>query len=251
MERRQALKTLALGVTSLTMGTGLGRATALAAEPAKPAAVPGATPAPPAGPFTLPPLGYGFDALEPFLDAATMQLHHDKHHAAYVTNLNKAVAGRKEVEGWSVERLVRDLAFVPDDIRSAVRNHAGGHVNHTMLWTSLKKDGAKAPSADLTAAINAAFGSFASCMEKLTGAAAGVFGSGWAWLSADSAGKVQVETSPNQDTPFSGGRTPLLGIDVWEHAYYLKYQNRRAEYLTAFANVIDWDAVSGRYRVGK
>jgi Fe-Mn family superoxide dismutase len=202
---------------------------------------------PPTGPFSLAALPYDYDALEPHLDAQTMQLHHDKHHAAYVTNLNKAVTGRQEVAGWSLERLLRELSAVPEDIRGAVRNHGGGHHNHTLLWASLKVGGASAPSGDLGQAIDAAFGSFDSCKERLTTAALSVFGSGWAWLSADASGKVQVETTPNQDSPLTAGRTPLLGIDVWEHAYYLKFQNRRADYIAAFANVVDWDAVAQRY----
>ncbi|MEQ1831733.1 MAG: superoxide dismutase [Candidatus Eisenbacteria bacterium] len=215
------------------------------------ASAPVTSAAAPTGPFSLPPLGYAVDALEPFLDAATMTIHHDKHHAAYVTNLNKAVAGRKEVEGVTLEQLLRDLAKVPDDIRTAVRNHGGGHANHSLLWTSLKKDAAKAPIGELAKAIDTAFGSFSAFHDKFNAAAMSVFGSGWAWLSADAAGKVQVETTPNQDTPITAGRTPLLGLDVWEHAYYLKFQNRRVEYVTAFASVVDWDVISARYRERK
>ena len=249
MDRRQLLKSFALGLPTLALSSGASwsGAAPAAVKPGSSAITPAPTPPPP-GPFVLPPLGYAVDALEPFLDAATMTLHHDKHHAAYVNNLNKAVAGRKEVAGWSVERLVRDLAEVPEDIRNIVRNHAGGHLNHTLLWASLKKDGAQAPKGELAAAIDTAFGSFTACSERLNAAAASVFGSGWAWLTADAAGRVQVETTPNQDSPHSAGRTLLLGIDVWEHAYYLKFQNRRAEYLTAFASVVDWDIVSSRYR---
>jgi len=246
MDRRHAMKTLALGAAALPL---LHRdAFALDAAAAAPAATPAAAPPAPTGPFSLPPLGYAFDALEPNLDAQTMQLHHDKHHAAYVNNLNKAVAGRKEVEGWSAEQLVRDLARVPEDIRPAVRNHAGGHVNHTLFWTSLKRDGAKRPAGELAAAIDQAFGSFDALRTKLDAAAAGVFGSGWAWLAADAKGALQVVPSPNQDSPLTQGLVPLLGLDVWEHAYYLKFQNRRPDYLAALREVIDWDAVSARYR---
>ena len=251
MNRRQALQAFALGVTSLTVAPGsLRDAVAQAAKPTggsgKPA--PGATAS---GPFTLPPLPYDFDALEPHLDAQTMQLHHDKHHAAYVTNLNKAVTGRSEVAGWSLERLLRELSSVPEDIRTAVRNHAGGHHNHTLLWSSLKAGAPSSPGGELGKAIDAAFGSFDACRERLTAAATAVFGSGWAWLTTDAAGKVQVETTPNQDSPLTAGRIPLLGIDVWEHAYYLKFQNRRAEYLTAFASVVDWSAIEKRYEQRK
>jgi Fe-Mn family superoxide dismutase len=248
MDRRTAVKTLALGAVVLPF---VQRAAHAGGDPQPAAPTPTAPPAPPtapAGAFALPPLGYAFDALEPHLDAQTMQLHHDKHHAAYVTNLNKAVAGRKEVDGWTVERLLRDLDRVPEDIRTAVRNHGGGHANHSLLWASLKKDGAKRPAAELAKAIDAAFGSFSACGDKLALAAAAVFGSGWAWLSADGKGAVRVESTANQDSPLTAGRVPLFGIDVWEHAYYLKYQNRRADYIAAIGNVIDWDVVSARYR---
>ncbi len=249
MNRRQALRNLALGSAAVALAgaqRGFADAPATHAAASSPQAAPAAPTA--AGPFTVPALGYAFDALEPHLDAQTMQIHHDKHHAAYVTNLNKAVAGRKEVEGWSVERLVRELTAVPEDIRPAVRNHGGGHWNHSLLWTSLKKDGGREPDADLAKAVGAAFGSFETCRERFQAAALGVFGSGWAWLSTDAKGVVQIETSPNQDSPLSSGRVPLIGVDVWEHAYYLKFQNRRADYLAAFANVIDWSVVSLRYR---
>ena len=250
MDRRQVLKTLALGAAALPLAQATTFADAAPTMPVVKATAP-TTPAPvapaPAGPFTLPALGYAIDALEPHLDAQTMQIHHDKHHAAYVNNLNKAVAGRKEVEGWSVERLIRDLALVPEDIRGAVRNHGGGHANHSLLWTSLKKDGGKAPTAELSKAIDTAFGSFAAFGEKFTAASMSVFGSGWAWLSKDATGLVRIETTPNQESPLTAGRVPIVGIDVWEHAYYLKFQNRRVEYAAAFANVIDWDAASARY----
>ena len=248
MERRQALKTLALGVSALSMTSPASLLAADSPPGDKPGASAAAPPAAaPGGPFALPPLGYAFDALEPFLDAQTMQIHHDKHHAAYVNNLNKAVAGREEVAGWSVEQLVRDLTRVPDDIRPIVRNHGGGHANHSLLWTSIKKDGAKEPTGELARAIDSAFGSFSAFTERFNTAAGSVFGSGWAWLSVDAKGKLLVETTPNQDSPLTGGRLPLVGIDVWEHAYYLKFQNRRADYVTVFATVIDWDAVSARY----
>jgi Fe-Mn family superoxide dismutase len=249
MDRRTALRSLAVGATSLALAPATLRAAA--GQPVtKPAAASGATPAAPSGPFTLPPLPYAADALEPHLDAQTMLLHHDRHHAAYVGNLNQAVAGRAEVAGWSVERLVRDLSAVPEEIRGAVRDHGGGHANHSLLWASLAPGGERAPSGELAKAIDAAFGSFAACQEKLSAAARSVFGSGWAWLTADAAGKLQVETTPNQDSPLTAGRKPLLGVDVWEHAYYLRYQNRRADYLAAFARVVDWGAVSARYPRG-
>jgi len=250
MNRRQVIRSLVVGAATLP----LVRSDALAnlaaphaPDAAPPAGAPAAPPAP-AGPFTLPPLPYAYDALEPHLDAATMQLHHDKHHAAYVANLNKAVAGHKDLDGWTVERLLRELDHVPEDIRTAVRNQGGGHANHTLLWTSLKKDGKHAPVGELAKAIDASFGSFTAFAEQWTKAALGVFGSGWAWLSAAADGTVRLESSPNQDSPLTAGRVPLAGIDVWEHAYYLKYQNRRADYVAAFQNVVDWDVVSARYR---
>ncbi len=241
--RRDALKTLVLGVGALVLGSHAAAAEAPAAKPA-----PAVAPPAPSGPFVLPPLPYAVDALEPHLDAATMTLHHDKHHAAYVGNLNKAVAGRPELEKSSVEELLRRLDTLPVEIRTAVRNHAGGHANHTLLWTSLGRDGKRAPLGELATAIDAAFGSFGAFQDRFNTAALGVFGSGWAWLTLDAAHKLAIETAPNQDSAVSAGRVPLLGIDVWEHAYYLKFQNRRAEYVAEFARVVDWDVISERYR---
>ncbi|MFN8588747.1 MAG: superoxide dismutase [Candidatus Eisenbacteria bacterium] len=240
MNRRDAIKLMAVGATSLAAVA----EHAAAQSPPTPAAAPPA----PAGPFTLPALGYAFDALEPHVDAQTMQIHHDKHHAAYVNNLNKAVAGRKEVEGWSLEQLVRDLAKVPEDIRGAVRNHGGGHHNHSLFWTSLRKGGPAKPAGELLGALDRGFGGFDAFQAKFDAAAMSVFGSGWAWLVSDTKGTVRIVTTPNQDSPLTAGDVPLLGLDVWEHAYYLKYQNRRADYVAAFRNVVDWDAVSERYR---
>lgn len=245
MNRRHALKTLALGAASLPLVHGDLRADGAAGKPA--VAATAATPAP-VGPFTLPALGYAFDALEPHLDAETMRIHHDKHHAAYVNNLNKAVAGRKEVEGWSLERLMRDLASVPEDLRGAVRNQGGGHANHSLLWTTLAKGGTRAPAGELAKAIDAAFGTFDGFKTKFDAAAASVFGSGWAWLSADAQGVVRVETTPNQDSPLSAGRVPLLGIDVWEHAYYLKHQYRRPAYIDIWWNTVNWDKAAANFK---
>jgi Fe-Mn family superoxide dismutase len=177
-----------------------------------------------------------------------MQIHHDKHHAAYVNNLNKAVAGKPDLAKKSVEELVRWLDDLPEDVRTAIRNHGGGHANHSLLWTSLKQDGAKAPVGELAGALDKAFGSFAGFQDKFNAAAMAVFGSGWAWLVAGKQGALSLATLPNQDSPLSSGLVPLLGIDVWEHAYYLKFQNRRADYVAEFAKVVDWDAVSRRYR---
>lgn len=201
----------------------------------------------PGGPFVLPPLPYAFDALEPLIDAQTMQIHHDRHHAAYVDNLNKAVANFPDLAKKPVEDLLRDLNSIPEAIRTAVRNHGGGHANHTLYWQIMSVKGAKQPVGELAKAIDQRFGSFSSFQDQLTRAATGVFGSGWAWLSLDQNKQLAIIPTPNQDTPISTGHTPLLGIDVWEHAYYLKYQNRRADYLAAFHKVINWDPISERY----
>ena len=202
----------------------------------------------PNGPFTLPPLGYPVDALEPHVDAQTMTIHHDRHHATYVTNLNAALAPFNELKTRSIEDLVRSLDTLPEAVRTAVRNQGGGHLNHTWFWTSLKKGGSAPPGAELGRAIAASYGEFAKFKEALAVAATGVFGSGWAWVSLDRTGTLLIETTPNQDNPLSRGNRPLLGIDVWEHAYYLKYQNRRRDYVDAFFNVIDWDVVQQRLK---
>ncbi len=217
-----------------------------AAAPALPRGQTAAAEAPPAGPFTLPPLPYAFDALEPHIDAQTMQIHHDKHHQAYITNLNKAVAGQPDWEKKTVEELLRDLRAVPEGIRKAVQNHGGGHANHSLFWLSLKKnDGAK-PVGELAKAIDKKWNSLDGFKAELTKAASTLFGSGWAWVALDGK-ELVIEQASNQDSPLSQGRTPLFGIDVWEHAYYLKYQNRRPDYVAAFFNVINWDFVSERY----
>ncbi len=233
INRRQALQQTALAGAIVTVGGHLTTESAPAAD---------ATPA-----FVLPPLPYAFDALEPHLDAQTMQIHHDKHHAAYVGNLNKAVADKPALAKQPVEDLLRDLAALPETIRTAVRNNGGGHANHALFWQLLKKNGGGQPKGELAAAIDRKFGNFAAFQEKLTDAAMKQFGSGWAWLSIDATKNLVIEATPNQDTPISAGRTPLLGVDVWEHAYYLKYQNRRADYLAAFFKVINWDFVAERY----
>jgi Fe-Mn family superoxide dismutase len=249
LSRRDALKTMGLAAAASLMPKVL-FADAPAAPTTSGSAAP-AAPVVPMSPFVLPALPYAYDALEPSLDAATMQLHHDKHHAAYVTNLNKAAATHPELGKSSVEDLLRKLDAVPADVRTVVRNHGGGHANHSLLWTSLKRDGARAPIGELSGAIDTAFGSFSAFGEKFNAAAMSVFGSGWAWLTYDAKTGLAIETSPNQDSPLTAGRVPLLGLDVWEHAYYLKYQNRRVEYVAAFAKVVDWDAISARYRDAK
>jgi Fe-Mn family superoxide dismutase len=196
-------------------------------------------------PFELPPLPYAHDALEPHIDARTMEIHHGKHHQAYVDNANKALAG-SDLESASVEEVVRNLDRVPEDKRTAVRNNAGGHANHSLFWTIMGPGKGGAPSGDLAAAIDSAFGSFDAFKEQFAAAAMGRFGSGWAWLVKDGSG-LAITSTPNQDSPLTDGKTPVLGLDVWEHAYYLNYQNRRADYVAAFWNVVDWDAVAARY----
>jgi superoxide dismutase, Fe-Mn family len=195
----------------------------------------------------LPPLPYSFDALEPHIDAKTMEIHHDKHHATYVTKLNEALEKAPELKGKKVEDLLRGINDVPEAIRTAVRNHGGGHANHTLFWEVMGPGGGGTPSGDLAEALQRDFGSFESFKEKLTNAAANQFGSGWGWLVADG-GKLDVLARPNQDSPLMEGKTPILGVDVWEHAYYLRYQNRRPDYLAAWWNTIKWDAVADRLR---
>src|SRR5438552_3705730 len=198
-------------------------------------------------PFEVPKLAYAFDALEPHIDAKTMEIHHDKHHATYVTNLNKAVADAPDLANKSIEEILKDLNSVPEKVRTAVRNQGGGHFNHTLFWQMMKKGGGGEPRGDLANAMDKSFGGLSGFKDKFTEAATKVFGSGWAWLVMD--GKdLKIQSTPNQDSPLSQGMKPLLGIDVWEHAYYLKYQNRRPEYIKAWFNVINWDFVAGQYR---
>jgi len=199
--------------------------------------------------YTLPDLPYGHDALEPSIDAKTMEIHHGKHHAGYVAKVNAALEGTG-LEGKAIEEVVSDLSAVPEDKRGAVRNNGGGHANHSLFWTIMKPGGGGAPTGEIADAINAAFGSYDAFKEKFANAAATRFGSGWAWLSVDG-GNLVVESTPNQDSPLMEGRTPVLGLDVWEHAYYLNYQNRRPDYIEAFFNVVNWDEVNSRYAAAK
>lgn len=255
--RREALKTTALAVAACATVSSLDVFSAQAAP---------ASGAPPSGPFTLPPLPYPFDALEPHIDARTMEIHHDKHHAAYVANLNKALADSPDLGKKSVEELLKDLNSVPEKIRTAVRNQGGGHYNHTLFWQMMKKGGGGQPKDDLAKAIDGSFGSFSAFKDKFTEAATKQFGSGWAWLVSEPGKALSIEATPNQDSPLGGpsketeafrkryglsptmaGKTPILGLDVWEHAYYLKYQNRRPEYIAAWFNVVNWDFVTERY----
>jgi Fe-Mn family superoxide dismutase len=199
----------------------------------------------------LPPLPYDYTALEPHIDEQTMRIHHDKHHAAYVNNLNAALESHAGLQGLSIEALIGKLSDVPESARGAVRNNGGGHYNHTLFWELMAPGGAKAPAGKLAEAIDAAFGSGDAFKEQFAKAGMGRFGSGWAWLVKGADGKVSIESSPNQDSPVMDGKFPVLGCDVWEHAYYLKYQNRRADYLAAWWNVLNWTVADSRYDSGK
>ena len=238
MNRRSAIKTVALAAGAISMAPKFSWAetdTAIAKL---------------TYPFKVPDLGYPYDALEPHIDTLTMQIHHDKHHAAYVENLNKALAGADpKFQQLSLEELLTSLDTLPENVRTAVRNNAGGHFNHSLFWKFLKKSDAGKPTGDLAKAIDTAFGNFTDFQKKFSEAATKVFGSGWAWLVVD--GKdLEITPTPNQDNPISKKdekEVPILGIDVWEHSYYLKHQNRRPEYIGAFWNVINWDYVAERY----
>ncbi len=237
--RRTALKQTFLTTATLAAATRFSRLGA--AEPAPAAA------AAPTGPHHLPKLPYAFDALEPHIDAQTMEIHHGKHHAAYVNNLNKAIAGKAELEKKSLEELLKDLEAVPTDIRTAVKNNAGGHYNHALFWHMMSKNGGGQPSGPLKGEIDKTFGGFDKFKEAFSKAALGQFGSGWAWLVWNGK-KLEIKGLANQEAPISSGLHPILGLDVWEHAYYLKYQNRRADYINAFFNVIAWSFVEDRFR---
>jgi Fe-Mn family superoxide dismutase len=234
-----------MGATALTLASArLGRAAgigggAITSEAAQQDA--------PDGPFTLPPLPYDYAALEPHIDTMTMQIHHDKHHAAYVANLNKAVADRADLQSMTALELIQNLDVVPEEIRPTVQNNAGGHVNHTMFWEIMGPAGSK-PSGEVLTAIYAAFGSLDALKEQVNKGAMSRFGSGWSWVVLTSDGVLALTTTPYQDNPLTtNAGTPILGVDVWEHAYYLKYQNKRADYLDSWWNVLNWDAINARY----
>lgn len=205
----------------------------------------------------LPPLPYALDALEPHIDAKTMEIHHGKHHAAYIANLNKAIEGNADLEGKTIDELITDLGSVPEGIRGAVRNNGGGHANHSLFWSILSPNAGGTPTGDLAAAIDSAFGSFDAFKDAFKNASLTRFGSGWAWLVVKADGTLAVTSTPNQDSPIMGeaagccGSTPLVGLDVWEHAYYLNYQNRRPDYVDAFWNVVNWNAVAERFAAAK
>ena len=199
--------------------------------------------------FTLPPLPYAYDALEPSIDEMTMKIHHDKHHQAYITNLNTALQAHPALLSKSIESLLKDLSKLPEDVQLAVRNQGGGHYNHTLFWTIMGPGKGGEPTGELAQAITSAFGSFSNFKEAFTKAAVGRFGSGWAWLSVDGHKKLSLESLPNQDCPLSAGKTPIVGLDVWEHAYYLKYKNVRPEYVAAWWKVVNWDTVSKNFQM--
>ncbi|MBF0503530.1 MAG: superoxide dismutase [Candidatus Omnitrophica bacterium] len=201
--------------------------------------------------YMLPTLAYSYNALEPYIDAKTMEIHHSKHHQTYVNNLNNAVKGRADLENKSVEDLISNLNQVPEDIRTAVRNNGGGHANHTFFWTVIGAHAGGQPQTHVAAAINQTYGSFDLFKEKFTLAAISRFGSGWAWVCVTREGKLEILSTANQDSPLAEGKTPILVIDVWEHAYYLNYQNRRADYVAAFWNVVNWAEVEKRFHAAK
>ncbi len=198
-------------------------------------------------PHELPSLPYAYDALEPHIDARTMEIHHDKHHQGYVDKLNTALQNYEELQEKSIEQLLRNIADVPGDIKQAVINHGGGHANHSLFWAVMSPNGGGEPDGEIARAIANAFGSFAEFTEEFTNAALGRFGSGWAWLVVGAEGTLRVYSTANQDSPLMEGDTPVLGVDVWEHAYYLSYQNRRADYLAAWWNVVNWEEVNRRF----
>ena len=202
-------------------------------------------------PFEVPPLPYAFDALEPHIDAKTMEIHHDKHHATYVANANAALEKHPEIGSKTIEDLLWGINQVPEDIRTAIRNNVGGHSNHSIFWSIMGPGGGGNPSGRIADAIKTNFGSYDAFKEQLQKAALGQFGSGWAWLTADRQGKLAIKSFPNQDSPYMEELTPILGVDVWEHAYYLKYQNKRPDYLKAWWNTVNWDKVAERYAAAK
>ena len=200
--------------------------------------------------YELPPLPYDYNALEPYIDEETMHLHHDKHHQAYVNNLNAALQGQSQFENMGIDQLIRSLNSVPENIRTTVRNNGGGHINHSMFWQIMKPNGGGEPTGDLASAISSTFGSFDQFKAAFNDAGAKRFGSGWAWLVIGTDGKLAVTSTANQDSPLIDGNYPVMGNDVWEHAYYLKYQNRRPEYLAAWWNVVNWDEIAKRFAQG-
>lgn len=246
--RRTFLTTAAAVVTGAIAADVFGAATTPAAGTSGTTGSVTATPPPASGPHKVPPLPYDYDALEPHIDKLTMQLHHDKHHAAYVSKLNDAIAPYPELAQKSAEELIKSLNELPEAIRTAVRNNGGGHVNHTMFWEIMTPGGPGNPSGELAEAVKGAFNSFDELKTKFNDAGVKRFGSGWVWLIRNKDGKLEIISTANQDSPLMDGQQPILGNDVWEHAYYLKYQNRRPEYLAAWWKVLNWDKVAERFK---
>ena len=201
--------------------------------------------------YTLPPLAYPYNALEPHIDARTMEIHHTKHHQAYINNVNNAIKGKADLESKSVEELIANMNAIPEDIRNVVRNNGGGHANHTFFWTIIGPNAGGQPKGNVAVAIDQSFGSFDAFKDKFAQAAITRFGSGWAWVTVAKDGKLEISSSPNQDSPLMEGKTPILGIDVWEHAYYLHYQNRRPDYIAAFWQCVNWQEVEKRFNAVK
>ncbi len=239
LTRREALKTLGAGAALLGLG-------AAAAPAATASAAAGAT----TQPFTLPKLAYAYDALEPHFDAKTMEIHHSKHHQAYITNANNALAGQASLQKMSAEEMLKNLGGLPESVRTVLRNNVGGHVNHAFFWRTIGPKAGGAPRGPLGDALVKSFGTFEAFKTQFGDAATRRFGSGWAWLTFKD-GKLAITSTANQDTPLSDGATPLLGLDVWEHAYYLKYQNRRADYIAAFWNVVNWEQVAANHQAAR
>jgi Fe-Mn family superoxide dismutase len=246
VSRRAALKTFGAGAALLGLSSLSVRAASTGSSKKAAAAATGAT----SQPFTLPKLAYAYDALEPHIDAKTMEIHHTKHHQAYITNANNALKDQSSLQGKSAEELLRSLGSLPEAVRTPLRNNVGGHVNHAFFWRVIGPNGGGTPRGPLNDALTKSFGSFDAFKTQFADAATKRFGSGWAWLVAKD-GKLAISSTANQDSPISDGATPLLGLDVWEHAYYLKYQNRRADYITAFWNVVQWDQVAANHSAAK
>jgi Fe-Mn family superoxide dismutase len=245
VSRRDALKTLGAGAALLSVGALAARAADAAKTGASTASMVATS-----QPFTLPKLAYAYDALEPHIDAKTMEIHHSKHHQAYITNANNALTNQPSLQKLSAEEMLRNLSALPEAVRTVLRNNVGGHVNHAFFWRVIGPNGGGTPSGQIGDVIAKGFGSFDAFKTQFADAATKRFGSGWAWLTAKD-GKLAITSTANQDSPLSEAATPLLGLDVWEHAYYLKYQNRRADYITAFWNVVKWDQVAANYAAAK
>jgi len=255
LSRREALKTIGAGVGAALLGLRALISKTAAADPIGSAPVsPGSAPTPALDlitdmpqPFTLPKLGYEYDALEPYIDARTMEIHYTKHHQAYITNANKALASHPELRTLTGQAILDRLASIPEPLRTTLRNNVGGHVNHSFFWQIIAPGGGRGPRGALGDAIDRDFGSLDACQSQFNEAAAKRFGSGWAWLSAETDGTLKVHSTANQDSPASDGARPVLGLDVWEHAYYLKYQNRRPEYAAAFWKIVNWKQATANY----